>query len=562
MKSAVLAISQSPMSAAIERTTEPAAAEPGGRPGLLARLFEPVPIAPLVLFRIALGLILLWEAYRYISAGWPRSLFLDRFLETPEFERPFLFKYFGFEWVRPLPETLHLAVFPVLGVLAVCVTLGAFYRATAALLFLGWAYVFLLDQTYYLNHLYLVTLVIGLMALLPANRAYSLDALMIPAMRRDLAPRWTLALLRFQVALPYFFGGIAKLGGDWLSGVPMQQMLLERADLFGQAAGEPWVALFFAYGGLLLDLFIVPLLYWKRTRVLALLLAAGFHLTNHVVFRIGIFPWTMMAATLILWPPFPLSLVRFARIYGVLVLLGMIPLAVRPVEGRELPLWAWSIVPALAAVWTIDFWWPQWRRYDLAPEPQPGGPPVDTACPRIRPAVVAFLGVYLLWQILLPLRHWAYPGDVNWTEEGHKWSWQMKLRVKLPASAMFYVYDRDGALIDLVDPAGADSPLSPRQARTMVTRPELALQFAHDLARTYETRGEGPVKVTAMIRVALDGREPALLIDPKADLAAARDRLWPPAEWILPLKVKRPPLQRKDVTPFLAPADGAEPDDL
>ncbi|MDQ3332117.1 MAG: hypothetical protein M3552_15940, partial [Planctomycetota bacterium] len=30
----------------------------------LARLFEPVSIAPLVQFRIALGAILLWEAYR------------------------------------------------------------------------------------------------------------------------------------------------------------------------------------------------------------------------------------------------------------------------------------------------------------------------------------------------------------------------------------------------------------------------------------------------------------------------------------------------------------------
>lgn len=541
------------MSAATELQIEQErSAAPEPRPGLLARLFEPVPAAPLVQFRIALGLILLWEAYRYVTAGWPRELFLNREV---------LFKYYGFEWVRPLPEPLHVALFPVLGVLAVCVAAGAFYRFTAALLFLGWAYVFLLDQTYYLNHLYLVTLVAGLMALMPANRAYSLDVVMEPGLRSDVVPRWTLALLRFQVGLAYFFGGVAKLEGDWLSGVPMQLMLVERADLLGPAAGEPWAALFFAYGGLLLDLLIVPLLAWKRTRVIGLLLAAGFHLTNHVLFRIGIFPWVMMAATLILWPPVPLSVVRFARIYGVLVLLGMVAMEAFPVEGRDVPLWAWSIVPAIAALWTIDFWLPEWRRYDLDPAPRSPASAASSP-PRVQPVLLTLVGVYVAWQILLPFRHLAYPGDANWTEEGHKWSWQMKLRVKQPASAMFYVYDRDGSLIDLVDPFVPESPLSFRQARTMVTRPELVLQFAHHLAKRYEGQGPGPMKVKATVRVALNGREPALLIDPKADLAAVEDRLWPPAEWILPLREPRPKLKRADVTPFLAPEGRGETDEL
>src|SRR5688572_18509261 len=96
------------------------------RPGLLARLFEPVPVAPLVLFRIALGLILLWDAYRYLTAGWPLLLFLDRLPETPVLDPPLLFKYYGFEWVRPLPPRLHLALFPVLGLLAACMAAGAF----------------------------------------------------------------------------------------------------------------------------------------------------------------------------------------------------------------------------------------------------------------------------------------------------------------------------------------------------------------------------------------------------------------------------------------------------
>lgn len=549
------------MSAAASEVRSDAAASDGFR--LRARLFDPVSIAPLVQFRIALGLILLWEAYRYIAAGWSRTLFLDRFPETPALDRPFLFHYYGFEWVEPLPPTLHLALFPILAVLAVFVACGMFYRLSAGLLFVGWAYVFLLDQSLYLNHLYLVTLVIGLSTLLPANRALSLDVWMRPTLASNVVPRWTLDLLRCQVGLVYFFGGIAKLEGDWLSGVPMQMMLLERADLIGQPAGEPIVALLFAWSGLLLDLFIVPLLWWKRSRLVALLLIAGFHLTNHVLFQIGIFPWFMMAATLILWPPYPLSLLSFARIYGALVGLGML---LTLVAGREVPLWAWGA----AAIGAMALAFPpkEWMQFDLDPTPDHDEPVTDAVRPRVRPLVLTLLCVYLGWQVFMPLRHFFYPGSPNWTEQGHKWAWHMKLRIKYPDPQFtrFYVLDEDGIQIAEVDPFAPDGPLTFRQARTMATRPDLILQFAHHLRDEFAAKTDGPVTVRANIRVSLNGREPAFLIDPEANLAAIEPRLWPPADWILPLDVPRIELQRIDVARYLADRppepDLVETDDL
>ena len=37
----------------------------------------------------------------------------------------------------------------------------------------------------------------------------------------------------------------------------------------------------------------------------------------------------------------------------------------------------------------------------------------------------------MLQQMLFPLRAYAlYPGDVTWTEMGHRYSWRMKLRDK------------------------------------------------------------------------------------------------------------------------------------
>ncbi len=70
-------------------------------------------------------------------------------------------------------------------------------------------------------------------------------------------------LLRIIVGVPYFFGGIAKINEDWLSGRPLDSWLAERADTFpilGQFFTETWFVYFFAYSGFLLDLLAVPFL--------------------------------------------------------------------------------------------------------------------------------------------------------------------------------------------------------------------------------------------------------------------------------------------------------------
>ena len=48
--------------------------------------------------------------------------------------------------------------------------------------------------------------------------------------------------------------------------------------------------------------------------------------------------------------------------------------------------------------------------------------------------------VFAALQLLMPLRHWLYPGNPNWTEEGHRFAWHMKLRDK-DATAVFELRD-------------------------------------------------------------------------------------------------------------------------
>lgn len=424
---------------------------------LRERAFAPVDIAPLVWFRVVFGFLMMVEVQRYFANGWITRYFADT---------GFLFKYYGFGWVHPLPDEGMKALFLGLGIAAFCVMAGWFYRVAATCFFLGFTYVFLLEQARYLNHFYLVCLYSFLLIFVPAHRAFSLDALRKPALRRGTAPAWTLWLLRFQICIVFFFGGIAKLNPDWLAGEPMRTWLAERA-----ASGEygplsrllalDWMPWFFSYGGLAFDLLIVPFLLWPRARWWAFVPTAIFNFTNAWIFQIGIFPWFALGAIVLLFSP-------------------------------RLP----HPIPSL---WT-----------------SPASPPDDSAAPSRRGLTLALLGAYAAWQILVPLRHWLYPGDVMWTEEGHRFSWRMKLRDK-DAKLTLFAHDPDGGRTWRVTIANYITPLQYAEASG---RPDMILQLAHHVAEDFRKIGHTHVQIRARVLVSLNGRREQLLLDPDLDLAA------------------------------------------
>ncbi|NNE28985.1 MAG: HTTM domain-containing protein, partial [Saprospiraceae bacterium] len=110
---------------------------------------KPVDISSLVFFRIAFGFVMLWEVGRYLGKDWVERYFID-----PDF----YFTFQGFGWVSPLEGNAMYVFFLILGILAFCIMLGLFYRTSIVLFFFGFAYLFLLDKTNYLNHFYLITL--------------------------------------------------------------------------------------------------------------------------------------------------------------------------------------------------------------------------------------------------------------------------------------------------------------------------------------------------------------------------------------------------------------------
>src|SRR6185295_19142266 len=121
-------------------------------------------------------------------------------------------------------------------------------------------------------------------------------------------------ILRFQVGVVYVFGGIAKLGSDWLiHGEPLRIWLAANAEMpvLGRLFSERWFAIGMSWAGMLFDLSIVPLLSWRRTRPYAYVVACLFHAMTALLFEIGMFPWIMTAlATIFFHPSCPRRFIR------------------------------------------------------------------------------------------------------------------------------------------------------------------------------------------------------------------------------------------------------------
>ena len=158
----------------------------------------------------------------------------------------------------------------------------------------------------------------------------------------------------------------------------------------------------------------------------------------------------------------------------------------------------------------------------------------------IRPSLVAF--IYKFFDSRAtggtppPIRHFLYPGNVSWTEEGHRFAWHMKLRDK-DSTARFFVSASATNEHWTVNPR---DELKSWQARKMVGRPDMILQFSHYLAEQKRKEGYENVEIRARVMASLNGRSPQMLIDSSADLAA-QSRTLDSVSWILPLGEHAPP---------------------
>ncbi len=401
---------------------------------------------------------------------------LDEFFLKPRFH----FKYFGFAWVEPLHDALLRDLFWALALLALCVAAGVAFRLSALLLVLGFTYLQLIDVTTYLNHYYLVSLLGLLLVCSPAHRAWSVDAWLFPKLRSDVIARGVQVLFRFQVGVVYTFAGLAKAHGDWLlHATPLRIWLGSHTSMpvVGPLFRSELVAFLMSWGGFLFDTCVPWFLLYKRTRPYAYVVLIGFHLVVGQLFPIGMFPVIMMLAATVFfdadWPRV-LPFLRNARAVG------------RPTN--------------------------------------------------VRPTWLAIAVAYCLVQLLMPLRSFAYGGNVRWHEQGMRFSWRVMVREKNGAIT-YVVHSKSKGRTWYVSP---ESYLTPRQSREIEGQPDLILQLAHHIGDQFERRGLGPVEVRVQAVVSLNGRLGQPMIDPTVDLYRVRDGL-ARADWILPAPQEPPP---------------------
>jgi vitamin K-dependent gamma-carboxylase len=458
--------------------------------GVRLELGRPVSSASLAFLRIAFGVAMVVNTALYVPVL-VREYYVDPSVHFP---------YGPFTFVRPLPGAGMYLAYGAMACTGALIALGLWYRWAAGAFFLITTYVFLLDSTYYQNHEYLISLLALLLTLLPAHCRWSLDARRRPEVASDTVPSWMVWLLRFQIGVPYFFGGVAKLNGDWLRGEPLRAWLAARTDIepFASILRDDGVVWFMTYGALVLDLAVVGLLLYRPTRVPAYAVVTAFHLLNVWLFGLYIFPWLMIAATTIFFPPtWP---------HGTRAWLAARVPALGPVRGR--------------GPWSGEAGDPP------APVPAGGGSAAAGGRRRLLPAVaVAASTLWIGTQLLVPLRHHAIEGNPSWTEQAHRFSWHMRLRTK--DGWVRFTVD-DGVRSFQVDP---HDHLGTKQTARLPGHPERLVQFARHLSDLHDG-----AEVRADTMVSLNGRDHQPFVDPDVDLASVTYESHRPNDWVLPLE--------------------------
>jgi len=429
-------------------------------------LFKHIDNSALIIFRVFFGLLITLESFGAIATGWVRQTLIE-----PEFT----FSFIGLEWLQPLPGMWMYVYFCIMGIFGIGVMLGYKYRFSIITFTILWSGVYFMQKSSYNNHYYLLVLLNLFMCVLPANRYFSLDVKQNSSLLKQSMPQWCSFIIIVQMAIVYTYASIAKIYPEWLDTTVMEILMRSKKEYYiiGDFLQQQWLHYILAYGGILFDLLIIPLLLWKPTRKLAFISAIVFHLFNSLVFQIGIFPYMSLALCVFFFSTKTIQKLFFKNKLF----------------------------------------------YDEA----------EVIVPKHKPFLVAAFGLYFLIQIGLPLRHWFIKDDVLWTEEAHRLSWRMMLRSK-SGIAHYTVIDKETNEKTIIR---IDDYLTKKQKGIASSKPDVIWQFAQRLKQKFAAEGKD-VEVYVDCRISVNQRPLKLLIDPKIDLASVKWNAFKHNEWILP----------------------------
>ncbi len=437
-------------------------------------LFKEVSIAPLVVFRMVFGGLLFYSTYRTYEKGWIKEMYID-----PSYHFSF------FEWLSPLRGNGMYWIYALLALTSICIVLGLFYRLSTISFFVLFTYCELIDKTYYLNHYYLVSILVFWMIWIPAHRCFSIDTLLFPKIKSTSCYLWHIVVFKIQLSMVYFFAGIAKINTDWLfNAQPMATWLpgLYEIPLLGKIVHHKELAFLFSWIGCLYDTSIWIFLWFKRSRAFAYLCVIIFHILTAILFpRIGMFPYIMITATLIFfsaeWHE------RILKLLNVHLQKGEVLLS-------------------------------------------------STSFQINKSLISGALLVYFIVQLFLPIRYLQYPGNLFWHEQGYRFSWRVMLMEK---NGLTNIILKDPVKNERKE-VDQNLYLTPFQKQQMRTQPDMLIQFANHLGDEFFSKNGYAPEVYIKSRVSLNGRRSQVFTNDTLNLVGVDKPL--KSGFILPFKDK------------------------
>lgn len=416
--------------------------------------------SPLIFFRICYGFLVFMESAGAIATGWVKNAFI-----TPSMT----FNFIGLDWLKPLPGDGMYYYFGIMALCGILIMLGLFYRGAATLFFLMWTLVYLMQKTNYNNHYYLLVLISGAMAVMPANKYASLDVRFGLTRQSLTCPRAYITFFIVQILIVYLFASFNKIYPGWLNAEPISIWFGHKKDywLVGGLLQETWFHYLISYGGILYDGLIIFLLLYKPTRKLGFVLSVFFNLFNSFIFQIGIFPYLMIAFSVLFF------------------------------HEEKIRKWFFKKKPHV--------------------EPKKAQLPTYG---------LALFTIYFAIQVFLPLRHYLIPGNVHWTEEGHRMAWQMMLYTK-GGYAKFKVVRENGE----TEVIRNRDYLTSKQSAKLAGHPDMVWQFVQFLKK--EVYPDEDIEVYVEGKCKLNKGEYRRLIDPDVDLAKVEWDYFKHSDWIL-----------------------------
>eukprot|EP00467_Chlorarachnion_reptans_P025439 CAMPEP_0114537096 /NCGR_PEP_ID=MMETSP0109-20121206/29379_1 /TAXON_ID=29199 /ORGANISM="Chlorarachnion reptans, Strain CCCM449" /LENGTH=570 /DNA_ID=CAMNT_0001720929 /DNA_START=467 /DNA_END=2179 /DNA_ORIENTATION=- len=208
---------------------------------------------------------------------------------------------------------------------------------------------------------------------------------------------WQIRVFQILVLIVYVYASWAKLSNyDWVHRLEpcimwfsdrqnLKIVVKELCESLGLQLSETHVkqliGYFFSYGGILFDGLVGPMLFHPFLRPFAFVASTGFHLTNSMLLNIGEFPIVMLGTNIL----FLNSKHVTKHNPDKKNVLNSVSSSSKQRKKKS------SDIPSKY----------RWRFH--------------------------FALLFIIFQLLLPLRHYMYKGDVNWYAEGHFFSWRMML---------------------------------------------------------------------------------------------------------------------------------------